>query len=90
MPNNRIAWQLTLQFQSKEEARRQQFMNSEWGPEASKEMIDEFYDRLCPIGGEMSDLIDATPPELISKVFLEHKMFQTWYHGRTVLIGDGK
>ncbi|GJJ74036.1 hypothetical protein EMPS_06394 [Entomortierella parvispora] len=88
MRNNRIAWQLTLQFQSKEEARRQQFMNSEWGPEANQEMIDEFYNRPSPFGGKMGDIIDATPPELISKVFLEHKMFQTWYHGRCVLIGD--
>ncbi|KAI1293403.1 hypothetical protein EDD11_008426 [Mortierella claussenii] len=31
----------------------------------------------------------ATPKDLISKVYVEEKMFETWYHGRTVLIGDG-
>lgn len=36
----------------------------------------------------MGDLIDATPKECISKVMLEEKLFETWYHNRTVLIGD--
>lgn len=64
-------------------------MNSEWGPGANKEMITEFHDRVNPFGGTIGDFMDATPPELISKVFLEHKMFKTWYHGRSVLLGDG-
>jgi len=53
-------------------------------------MIKEFYDRPNPYGGIMGDFIDATPPEMISKVFLEHKLFTTWHHGRAVLIGDGE
>ncbi|KAF9899615.1 hypothetical protein BX616_002930, partial [Lobosporangium transversale] len=36
----------------------------------------------------MGEIFDATPPERISKVFLEEKLFKTWYYGRTVLIGD--
>ncbi|KAF9996625.1 hypothetical protein BGZ79_009630 [Entomortierella chlamydospora] len=36
----------------------------------------------------MKDIFDVTPRELICKVFLEEKVFQTWYHGRSVLIGD--
>jgi len=35
-------------------------------------------------------LIDNTPKDLISKVMLEEKVFKTWYHQRTVLLGDGK
>lgn len=70
-------------------AKRQQFKNSEWGPEANAPMIKEFYDFRCPYGGIVGDLIDATPPELISKVYLEHKLFKSWSHGRSVLIGDG-
>ena len=85
---NRFCWAANIQFSSRAEAQRQQFMNSEWGPEANKEMISEFHGRVNPFGGIMGDFIDATPPELISKVFLEHKMFKTWYHGRSVLIGD--
>lgn len=52
-------------------------------------MINEFRDRVCPLGGTMGDLIDDTPKDLISKVFIEEKMFKTWFHGRTVLLGDG-
>jgi hypothetical protein len=90
MPNNRCTWQLNLQYLDEKEAKRQQFANSEWGPEANKEMIDEFYERPNPFGGKMGDFIDMTPPELISKVFLEHKLFKTWHHSRAVLIGDGQ
>ncbi|KAG0042590.1 hypothetical protein BGZ83_000288 [Gryganskiella cystojenkinii] len=87
-PGNRFCWGLNRQYQNKSDAQRQQFMNSEWGPEANKEMIKEFHHSVSPFGGKMGDLIDATPPELISKVFLEHKMCKTWFHGRSVLIGD--
>ena len=38
----------------------------------------------------IGDLVDRTPTDLISKVVLEEKVFETWYSGRTVLIGDGK
>ena len=36
------------------------------------------------------ELINWTPKELISKVMLEEKVFETWYDCRTVLLGDGK
>ncbi|KAF9403827.1 hypothetical protein BGZ94_004492 [Podila epigama] len=36
----------------------------------------------------LGDYIDKTPTELMSKVMLEEIVFQTWYKGRTVLIGD--
>jgi len=35
-------------------------------------------------------LIDNTPKEVISKVMLEDKMFETWHSDRVVLLGDGK
>jgi len=38
----------------------------------------------------LGDIINNTPKEFISKVMLEEKVFETWYHGRSVLIGDGK
>lgn len=37
---------------------------------------------------EMRDLFDFTPKELISKVVIEEKVFETWFDGRTVLLGD--
>lgn len=40
--------------------------------------------------GTMGDLIDATPKEVISQVYLEDMLFETWNYGRAVLIGDGR
>ena len=37
---------------------------------------------------ELRDLFDFTPRELISKVVIEEKVFDTWFGGRTVLLGD--
>ncbi|KAF9434452.1 hypothetical protein BGZ76_007992 [Entomortierella beljakovae] len=87
IPDNQICWSLGYQIASAE-AKEQAFRNSEWGPEANDAMIKDFRDSPCPWGGTMGDVIDKTPKELISKVFLEEKIFKTWYHGRTVLIGD--
>ncbi|KAG0005985.1 hypothetical protein BGZ79_010633, partial [Entomortierella chlamydospora] len=86
-PNNQLCWGFQLQL-SEEKAREQCFRNSEWGPESVDAMLMEFQNFPCPFGGTMKDLFDATPKDLISKVFLEEKVFQTWYHGRSVLIGD--
>ncbi|KAG0050743.1 hypothetical protein BGZ83_004490 [Gryganskiella cystojenkinii] len=95
--DQRICWGLGLRFKNEEEAKRQQFANSEWGPEANTRNVktrfcapNMFRDFPCPYGGTLGDLIDKTPEDLISKVFLEYKLFKTWFHGRTVLLGDGK
>ncbi|KAF9396816.1 hypothetical protein BGX21_009395 [Mortierella sp. AD011] len=88
IPNNQASWVLSIQLMA-EEAKEQQFRNSEWGPEANETMIKEFQDMPSPWGGTMGDLIEDTPKHLISKVYLEEKVFKTWYHGRSVLIGDG-
>ncbi|KAF8955867.1 hypothetical protein BGZ46_002524 [Entomortierella lignicola] len=87
IPGKRIGWFLTVQL-SEEQARTQQSRNSEWGPEANEAMLKDFEDILCPWGRPLKEIFDATPKDLISKVFLEEKLFTTWYHGRTVLLGD--
>lgn len=43
-------------------------------------------DKITTVG----DLIDLTPKDLISKVMLEEKVFETWHHKRIALMGDGK
>jgi hypothetical protein len=53
-------------------------------------MYKEYENLLCPWGGTMADVMKDTPKDQISKVFLEEKLFKTWYDGRTVLLGDGK
>ncbi|KAF9118865.1 hypothetical protein BGW39_000797 [Mortierella sp. 14UC] len=82
-------WLLIDQYENPEQARKQKIRNSEWSPELNETMIKEFFDKPCPYGGKMGDLIDATPNELISKVYVEEKLFKTWFYGRTVLLGDG-
>ncbi|KAK5820968.1 hypothetical protein F5H01DRAFT_339703 [Linnemannia elongata] len=88
IPGNRICWSVKLQLLTVEEAIQHKFRNSEWGSDTSDPMIKEVRDFLIPIGGTMGDLIDSSPRETISCVFLEDKLFDTWHHGRTVLIGD--
>ncbi|KAF8928771.1 hypothetical protein BGZ47_001445 [Haplosporangium gracile] len=79
---------------SKKEGSRENdtFKNSEWGPEAAQAMCNEVRNFPIVTGGDkqltLGDLFDWTPKELISKVMLEEKVFQTWSHGRTVLLGD--
>ncbi|ORZ26666.1 hypothetical protein BCR41DRAFT_384252 [Lobosporangium transversale] len=88
VPGNQICWILLVQFDNADDAAEQRFRNSEWGPESTDAMVKEFRDALNPYGGTMGELIDATPKERQSKVFLEEKLFETWFHGRTVLVGD--
>ncbi|KAG0046664.1 hypothetical protein BGZ83_008193 [Gryganskiella cystojenkinii] len=89
LPDNRITWVCSVQFKSVAEAKKQRFMNSEWGPEANAPLIRQFSDFPIPSGGTMGEIFDATPLDMISKVYLEHKMFETWFYKRSVLVGDG-
>lgn len=71
------------------------FRNTEWGSEMAETMSRAVYNFELPPGKngkvrKLRDLIDRTPKHLISKVALEEKVFDTWYGGRTVLLGDGK
>ncbi|KAK3847061.1 MAG: hypothetical protein J3R72DRAFT_379683 [Linnemannia gamsii] len=89
VPGNRICWNAVLQLPSVKETSEHKFKNSEWGPDTSEPMIKEVRDFLIPFGNKtLGDLIDETPRDNISRVFLEDKLFETWNHGRTVLIGD--
>ncbi|KAG0035130.1 hypothetical protein BGZ82_005384, partial [Podila clonocystis] len=87
VPGNRICWNVIIQ-QSKQETDETLFRNSYWGPESCNKMIEDSRDLRTPYG-TMGDLIDATPKDVISQVYLEDKLYGTWNHGRTILIGDG-
>ncbi|KAF9358948.1 hypothetical protein BGX26_000554 [Mortierella sp. AD094] len=95
LSNNRISYIVTQQLDDKS-AKEASFRNSEWSPESNTKMIKEIYNFPIKNGSDgnggrlrtLGDLIDATRAELISKVFIEEKLFETWYGGRTVLIGD--
>ncbi|KAF9379181.1 hypothetical protein CPB97_009128 [Podila verticillata] len=88
LPSNKMSWSAKIQL-DRATAKDMMFRNSEWGPEANKDMIQEIYNFPVKQGGVLGDLIDATDKDMISKVYVEEKLFQTWTHGRTALIGDG-
>ncbi|KAG0280766.1 hypothetical protein BGZ95_008792 [Linnemannia exigua] len=88
VPGNRICWNVICQLDSLDEAEKQKLKNAEWSSEANEAMIAEVKDFLIPLGGTLGDLIEATPREIISRVFLEDKMFETWNYGRVALLGD--
>lgn len=73
---------------SEKESEEAQFRTSEWGPETSDKILRQVGDYKTPFG-QLGDLIRATPRELISQVFLEDILYETWAHERVALIGDG-
>ncbi|KAF9132821.1 hypothetical protein BGX30_012516 [Mortierella sp. GBA39] len=89
VPRNRFCWSVMVQVKDQAEAKEQRFMNSEWGPEANEKLIEIVRDFPVTFGGKLGEIIDSTPKNGISKVMLEEKLFETWYHGSIVLIGDG-
>ncbi|KAI7832733.1 hypothetical protein BC939DRAFT_434200 [Gamsiella multidivaricata] len=86
VPGNKMCWNVVLQLDV-DASEDEQFRNSEWSSITNKRMIEEVYHFKTPYG-IMGDLIDATPSEQISRVFLEDILYETWHHMRTVLIGD--
>ncbi|KAF9395083.1 hypothetical protein CPC16_009343 [Podila verticillata] len=49
---------------------------------------DKTYSHLNKDSSKLNDSFRNSPKELISKVMLEEKVFETWYDRRTVLLGD--
>lgn len=83
-----------MQFLDKYSAKRNDsFRTSEWGPEAAEALAREV--RVFKVPGTkngqpitLAEYVDKTPGHLMSKVVLEEIVFDTWYSGRTVLLGD--
>ncbi|KAG0373978.1 hypothetical protein BGX24_010987 [Mortierella sp. AD032] len=95
-PNNTITWMVVRHFTrtASKDAESQRLKNAEntgWGPLALQAMCEEVRGFSIPGGNRpmtLGDLMDRTPKELMSRVLLEEKVFETWYNGRTVLLGD--
>ncbi|KAF9026062.1 hypothetical protein BGZ52_007916, partial [Haplosporangium bisporale] len=90
---NTMCWSVIQHLNKDSSKFNDSFRNSEWGPEAAEAMCKEVRHLKVPGGKDgkvrtIGDLIDKTPKELISKVMLEEKVFDTWYDRRTVLLGD--
>ncbi|KAF9424441.1 hypothetical protein BGZ76_003525 [Entomortierella beljakovae] len=83
-----ICWTV-VEFLDKGSSKRDEtFRNTEWGPEAAETMCQVIRDFPAGRNVTMGEILDATPKEVICKVMLEEKLFETWTSGRTVLIGD--
>ncbi|KAF9289329.1 hypothetical protein BGZ74_000749 [Mortierella antarctica] len=87
LPGNKISWSAKVHL-DRATALDMMFRNSEWGPEANETMIEEISGFPTQHGSVLGDLIDATDKNLISKVYIEEKLFETWTYGHTALIGD--
>lgn len=94
---NTIAWMLVEQLDAytsrsaEEERRTNNAENAEWGPIAAQSMMDKTRNFPIHFGDgkrTLGDMYDRTPKDLISKVSLEEKIFETWFGGRIVLLGD--
>ncbi|KAF9913117.1 hypothetical protein EC991_003576 [Linnemannia zychae] len=87
VPNNRVCWNVQLQLDSSS-SKTELTQNVEWGTNNNETMIKDVNEFSTPLGATMGDLIRATPQDRISRIFLEEKLVDTWFHGRVVLIGD--
>ncbi|KAF9945337.1 hypothetical protein BGZ65_010864 [Modicella reniformis] len=104
LPNNRMAYIIQEQLDSNAAKDITQLRKERLSPEAKEKFLKDVRDfhikpddneRNTPQGNNnnnnqptLGDLLDATEPGLVATILLEEKMFETWYHGRTVLIGD--
>ncbi|KAF9551987.1 hypothetical protein EC957_000060 [Mortierella hygrophila] len=92
IPGNRFCWSVMAQVTDPEEARQMRQSNLEWRPDATEGLVNTIRNYPIAFGGEgavLGDILDVTPKDVISKVMLEEKLFETWYDGNIVLIGDG-
>ncbi|KAF9320283.1 hypothetical protein BG003_006673 [Podila horticola] len=90
---NTVCW-MVIHFLDKYSSKRNDpFRNSEWGPEDAEALAREVRPFKVPGGKDgrvrtLGEYIDRTPREQMSKVMLEEIVFDSWYGGRTVLLGD--
>ncbi|KAG0205528.1 hypothetical protein BGX28_002827 [Mortierella sp. GBA30] len=88
IPNNRICWRVDYQSSNMDIKHSEGWTNAEYNTFDVQTLPEEWRKYKLAIMGELGDLFDATPKDNISKVVLEEKIYETWSHGRTVLIGD--
>ncbi|KAF9161295.1 hypothetical protein BGX20_002154 [Mortierella sp. AD010] len=93
VPGNRICWRVDVQLQSQSFGQSDAFKNSEWGSESNGSIQEDWRSFKLPLGPNSSyitigDLINSTENDNVTKVMLEEKLYTTWHHGRTVLMGD--
>ncbi|KAG0349976.1 hypothetical protein BG005_010495 [Podila minutissima] len=88
----KVCW-MVIKFLRKDElAASEVYRSRDWGADAAEAMCKEVRGFKVPGGKSgqqtLGDYIDRTPKECIGKVRLEEIVFETWFNGRAVLIGD--
>ncbi|KAF9356272.1 hypothetical protein BGX26_005494 [Mortierella sp. AD094] len=89
IPDDQICWAMWVQLDSATAAQIEDTEKTEFGAKNTEPIVEWFRNMPCPYGGTMGDLVNSTSEDLKSKVYIEEKLFNTWYHGRAVLLGDG-
>ncbi|KAF9147362.1 hypothetical protein BG015_011020 [Linnemannia schmuckeri] len=89
--DDKMCWNATLYLDAESSKFHNNFRTTDWGEGGAESMCNDVRDFPIP-GGDgtltLGDVIDKTPKDQMTKVMLEEKVFDTWYHCRTVLIGD--
>ncbi|KAI8350543.1 hypothetical protein B0O80DRAFT_458051 [Mortierella sp. GBAus27b] len=86
--DNRIAWDITREV-TKTAIRQGEAPNVyQWRPREIEEVLETVKEFECPYGGKVGDLIDISATETMHFHMTEERHCETWYGGRTVLLGD--
>ncbi|KAG0349617.1 hypothetical protein BG004_000023 [Podila humilis] len=88
--DNRIAWDIIKDVPKTSLRQGESSKVYNWRPEDVEEMLNTVKDLDCPYGGQIGDLLETTPLENMFMHMSEERFCETWYGGRTVLLGDGK
>ncbi|KAF9163039.1 hypothetical protein DFQ26_002982 [Actinomortierella ambigua] len=86
LPEGRLGWRIGGKVLSSNMKDHENFRRSEWGVEDIEDLKKEWGDSPAPLVGNVGVLFEKT--KHISRIMLEEKVFDTWFEGRTVLIGD--
>ncbi|KAI1308714.1 hypothetical protein EDD11_004255 [Mortierella claussenii] len=83
-----VCWMVIQTFDKHFSRGQDDAQTPDWGPEATEAMCEDVADFQLRPSVSAGDLINWSPKEVICKVMLEEKFFQTWSGKRTVLLGD--
>ncbi|GJJ75061.1 hypothetical protein EMPS_07419 [Entomortierella parvispora] len=84
----KICWSISFQIDPTAFDDKEMDQLAEWDRQSFNPDSEKWRDFATKIGCTMADLINLTPTDSIAKVMFEEKLFETWHHGRVVLLGD--
>ncbi|KAK3812270.1 MAG: hypothetical protein J3Q66DRAFT_349921 [Benniella sp.] len=86
--DNRIAWDITQEVTKTAIRQGEASTVYHWRPRDIEEAMDAVKGFECPYGGKVGDLIETSATESMFFHMTEERLCETWYGGRTVLLGD--